>query len=195
MSRRLLPLLLLLSLGLNLGLVLPRLLRGGDEPRETPDSESDPKRRAPIFLRMADELHLEGELRERFLDRQQRFLEESFDTRATLERVQGELRAELVGTDPDRPRVDELLAELGDAHRRLESLFVHNLLDTREMLGPPRERRYLRLMAELRKAHADPRRRLWERWRRRALENPHRREGPAAEKNGTQERKHPAETG
>ena len=196
MIRRLLPLLLLASLGLNLGLVLPRLLRGGEPPPTSPEaaaSEEAANRRPPIFRRMADELRLEGELRERFLNRQQQFLDETLTARANLERIQGELRSELVARSPNRERADELLANLGDAHQQLETSFVHNLIDTREMLGPRQERRYLRMMHELRKSRAETRRLLMERWRRRTPED--RVEGSSMGEEDAGQRKDPAEAG
>ncbi len=143
---------LLLSLGVNLGLLASRAWQRSPGPLAAEGSPPpEAAERPPRFaLRMAGELDLRGEQREAFLDRQRRFLEQTLDARDRFGRLQAELRREVVAEDPDRRAVDDLLVRISDAHVDLERAFVDNLLDTRELLGPEQGRRFMRLLHHLR---------------------------------------------
>jgi hypothetical protein len=65
-------------------------------------------------------------------------------------RLQGELRRELLAAEPDRERVAALIAEIGAVFTRLEETTASGILDTRELLDPEQERRYLRVVAQIR---------------------------------------------
>lgn len=167
MKRWWLVIALLLSLGVNVGIVATRAWQsrpaddpaatapppGGEPTGERPAGEQpqsrDP-RMPPFIYRMAEELGLAGEERETFVDRQRRFFEETLWAREELAHLQGELRREITAEEPDREKIDRLLEESGRAHETLERAFVDNLLDTRELLGPEQERRYLRFLVHLR---------------------------------------------
>ncbi len=153
MKRWWLVIVLLLSLGVNVGLLASRPWRGpgasGERPGESPAVR--PADRPPRFaLRMADELRLRGERRAAFLERQRLFLDETLAARERFGSLQAELRRQLIAAEPDREAVDELLEQIAAAHVELERAFVGNLLDSRELLGPERERRFLRLLQQLR---------------------------------------------
>ncbi len=154
MKRWWLIVVLLLSLGVNLGLLASRAWQRAPGPGPPPAAGNPPPEaaeRLPRFaLRMAGELDLQGEQREAFLDRQRRFLEQTLDARDRFGRLQAELRREVIADDPDRQVVDELLVQISDAHVDLERAFVDNLLDTRELLGPDQGRRFMRLLHHLR---------------------------------------------
>jgi hypothetical protein len=100
--------------------------------------------------RLADELGLEGEERERFLDLQRRMFEDGIALARERFRLQGELRRELLAAEPDRERVAALIAEIGAVFTRLEETTASGILDTRELLDPEQERRYLRVVAQIR---------------------------------------------
>ncbi len=121
--------------------------------------------------RLADELGLAGPDRERFLDLQRRMLADG--ARLARERfvLQAELRRELLADEPDRARIDELIGEIAAVFTRLERSTASAILDTRELLGPEEERRYLAVVAQirprlLRQAEQTVRRGRGERWRR-----------------------------
>ncbi len=148
MKRWWLIVVLLLSLGVNLGLLASRAWQ------RRPPADSPPPATAeepPRFaLRMAGELGLEGAERQAFLDRQRRFFEQTLDARDRFGRLQAELRQAVIAENPDREAVDELLAQISTAHVDLERAFVDNLLDTRELLGREQGGRFMRLLQRLR---------------------------------------------
>lgn len=109
-------------------------------------------------MRIAGELGLEGEERTAFVERQRRFFREMVAARERFAGLQGELRRQVIAEEPDREAVDDLLVQIADAHVALERVFVDNLLDSREMLGPEQERRYMHFMQRLRHSREDQRR-------------------------------------
>lgn len=163
-----LVILLLLSVGLNLGMILPRLWSGGSEtPLEIAMEPGGPETMGEeatpvlprVFYRMADELRLAGDERRAFLDLQQNFFERTRAARLRISHHQSQMRRELVAAEPNRTETDRLLEELAGAHSDLERAFVSNLLDTRELLSGRRERLFLRMMGRLWQSRADLRRR------------------------------------
>ncbi len=123
---------LLLSVGINVGILAtlafqPRLAgpaaipaTGGPPPADPLAGDpgvgpSDPLpregRMPPVVERMADELHLEGEKREAFVEIQRAFFEQTLAARSGMARIQREIRREVTSEDPDRERADRLLAE------------------------------------------------------------------------------------
>ena len=189
MKQWLLVMVLLLSVGVNIGLLVGRVFPGRSgvesvtpgraatgetatgqpatgtlqEHDETQGTDPQAPRvdRAPRFVeRMADELRLEEENRTRFIERQRHFFEQLLTVRARFGRLQAELRRELVVETPDRQRIDAVLEEIAAAHVALERSFVDNLLDTREILGPEQERRFIHFLRRLRQAGEDARRQI-----------------------------------
>jgi Spy/CpxP family protein refolding chaperone len=163
---------LLLSLGMNLGLLASRPWRGSDwrSPAwrgAAPTAEGppgEPGDRLPRFAeRMAAELGLRGEQRDAFVERQRVFFEQTLDARDRFLRLQAELRREVTAEEPDREAVDELLARISEAHVDLERAFVDNLLDSREILDPEQEQRLMRLLQRLRSSRERERLRRGER--------------------------------
>jgi hypothetical protein len=111
---------------------------------------------------MATELGLTGDERQHFIERQVSFFEQTITARIRFGRLQNELRSELVGGDPDRQRIDGLLADVAAAHVDLERAFVDNLLDTREILDPEQQRRFLHLLHRLRRSGDEARQQFFE---------------------------------
>ncbi len=187
---------LLLSVGINVGIFATLAFQSrsaGDRPADgqitavgaAPDdsaagSPGDPLPRAgrqpPVVRRMADELGLEGEKRDAFVEIQQAFFEQTLDARSRMARLQREIRREVTSEDPDRARADRLLVELSAAHTDLERAFVTNLLDSRELLDGEQERRFMHFLRRMRQVRGDVERRFRERWR--GLEERRGRGGP-----------------
>ncbi len=171
---------LLLSVGINIGILAGRAWPGrgavdnGGGTVEGPEAEAPPadprtswRGRQPRFVeRMATELGLEGEDRERFIERQASFFEQTVTARIQFGRLQNELRRELIEGRSDRDRIDALLEEIAAAHIELERAFVDNLFDTREILTPEQQRRFLYFLHHLRRSGDDVRRRLREEFQR-----------------------------
>lgn len=184
---------LILSLGVNAGILATLALSGGDR---SPGAESGPagsnrppggphgrpaagppgEPRVPELAaqrleRLADDLGLAGADRERFLELQRGMLGEGLRLARERFRLQAELRRELLADEPDRERVDLLIGEIAAVFTRLEQSTASAILDTRELLDPEQERRYLVVVAQirprlLRQAEQALRRRSGERWRR-----------------------------
>jgi hypothetical protein len=154
-----LALALLLSVGVNLGiLAMLALDRLRSEPPSAPGPQTPPEPAAPgeelrlplPALRMVDRLGLVGEERRRFLAIQARFFASTAAARRRLAGLHRELRLELTGADPDRERVEALLAEIGGAFAALEGALAENVLDSREVLDTEQERMFLEFVRRLR---------------------------------------------
>jgi Spy/CpxP family protein refolding chaperone len=154
---------LLLSLGVNLGLVVAvaarRIAARHERPAEGPllegprgegpgrDMQGEP---LPRFRRLADHLGLEGQQRRRFLDLQRQLFEETLRVRMRQAETQREVRRELVSREPDRERIDSLLQQSARDFLTLEQALAKNIVATREILSPDQEEEYLRIVSRLR---------------------------------------------
>lgn len=99
--------------------------------------------------RVADRLGLEGEERERFVAIQEELLATVRDGRRRRAELHRELRAEMTASEPDRRRVDDLLAELSAVQAEMERAFAGAVLASRELLGPEQEEAYLRFLRRM----------------------------------------------
>ncbi|HSS49380.1 MAG TPA: periplasmic heavy metal sensor [Thermoanaerobaculia bacterium] len=152
MRRWWLAIVLLLSLGLNVGIlasVAVRRLGPGGPGAKPPgaNQQTDPLPRLP---QLANRLGLEGEERRKFLDIQWNLYQETSHLRLQLGETHRNLRHELIQPQPDRARVDALLEESSRTYLALEKSLVTNILATRDLLGPEKEKQYLRLIGQLR---------------------------------------------
>ena len=190
MKRWWLVVLLLLSVGLNLGLLAQRARaekkakaalaaeeraaaadpataslkppepEGDTQPQEPQPRNPRPPHEKPPFLvklmnRMANEVGVEGEQREKFLAIQQGFFERTFETREELRRRQQALRQNLVSPQPDRELASRQVEELSQAQKELEQAFLDNYFETTAILDQDQQKRYRRLILELRKMRWD----------------------------------------
>jgi hypothetical protein len=138
---------LLLSVGMNLGLLVALVLSSAALNRQ---QQGAMRPAAPGRVpQLADRLGLEGDIRNRFIERQRQFFAETSGPRSRLPEIRKQVRAELVRARPDRARIDELLRESADVFLSLERSVVANVLDSRELLGPEAERRYVDLISRL----------------------------------------------
>lgn len=203
---------LLLSVGLNVGILAvvaarragpppPREGREGRPPQEgqNPANPGNPANVDPVprLGRLADRLKLEGDQRRKFLDTQWNLYQESTRERLQINEVHRDLRRELTRPNPDRQRVEALLNESSRIHLALERALVNNILSTRELLGPEKEKEYLKIVGRLRLPNPGPgigtpgapppKRRpggFLDRFRQRRIERQERREGPPPEGEG-----------
>jgi len=144
---------LVLSVGVNLGILATLLVARRPPPplaEAPPPSAGQHLRRPPYIERMADELHLTGEKRRAFIDVQERFYRTMIEERRRVEHAQRGLRRQLAARHPDRQAIDRHLAELTQGRMALERALVDALLDSRALLDPRQERRFMRFMSRLR---------------------------------------------
>lgn len=143
MNRAWLVVALLLSLGVNLGLVgtavarrhqLERRFGLGDEAPRSPDRPGE---------RFADRLGLARESRDRFVAVHRRMAEASFRARSDVARIRRELRREVMSAAPDRKQIEELLAELSRQESVANRALVDGVLEARSGLSARELRDYL----------------------------------------------------
>jgi hypothetical protein len=157
-SRGVLVLALLVSLGVNVGLVGVGLARRAGVERWERSRESLEAPRPGFGLRLADRLGVPAERRERFLAVQRRLAERTGAERREVLRVRLELRRELLAREPDRARLDELLAELAAREAELSRALVAGVLESREVLSGRELELYLRFLERAAPGHGSPRR-------------------------------------
>lgn len=158
-----LALALLLSVGVNIGILATLAVRRAappDRPEDRPRPEEGrplppepPGERAgepPLrATRLADRLGLEGEQRRRFLRLQGRFFVETVRLRTEQAEVFRELRRELAAPAPDRRKIEELTRASARAHLALQQAMARNVIATRELLDPEQERLFLDIVSRL----------------------------------------------
>jgi hypothetical protein len=142
---------LLLSLGVNLGLVGMIVARRAFS---RPAMLDRLERAESPGEALADRLRLVGDERREFLAVQARLAEVLRQERPRLHRLRDELRDELVSGSPDRARLDRLVEEAAAAQSALDRAFVDNALATREILHGEAYDEFLRFLARF---AADPR--------------------------------------
>jgi Spy/CpxP family protein refolding chaperone len=141
---------LLLSLGVNLGLVAAVATRRIAARPERPGPQRVEGEPLPRFRRLADRLGLEGEQRRRFLDLQGQLFEETVRVRMRQAESQREVRRELVSREPDQERIDALLQQAARDFLTLEQALAKNIVATRAILSPGQEEEYLRIISRMR---------------------------------------------
>ena len=161
MKRNLLFLALLLSVGINCGLLgmgiarhrmLQGMLQGGREGGDRP-----PGWEGRDGARLADRLELAGAAREGFLRLQRELADRVHAGRRKIDAARRELRHELISPEPERARVEALLADVAREQDALDRALVANVYAARELLDGPAEREYLRFVERFGAAVAGPR--------------------------------------
>jgi len=157
MNRWWLVIALLLSVGLNVGILATIAARRGGPPPaakadKAPELANPGRDPLPLLPRLADRLGLEGEKRRKFLDVQWNLFQETSRLRLQLAEVHREIRREVTREEPDRRRVDQWLAESARIYLAMERSLVNNVLATRELLDPEQERQYMAMISRLRLA-------------------------------------------
>jgi hypothetical protein len=154
MSRWWLVIALLLSVGLNVGILAAIGARRATAPeaqaRQQAPAAAAANDPVPRLTRLANRLKLEGDQRRKFLDTQWNLYQETTRLRLDLGEVHRDLRQELTHPQPDRQRVESLLAESSRLYLALERSLVNNVFATRDLLGPEKEAEYLKIVGRLR---------------------------------------------
>jgi hypothetical protein len=135
---------LLVSLGLNVGILVTLVVLRTSRPSTPPEEQPRPPFAAP---------GLDAPAQEKFLDGQRAFMHSLMSERHEIETLRREVRRELLAESPDQARLETLVGELSERTTALERRFVEHVLRSRAALEPEDERRYvelLRRMPELR---------------------------------------------
>ncbi len=147
MKRWWLVIALVLSIGMNLGLLFALAL---SSPAVQQRQQAAMRPAAPGRLQqLADRLGLRGEPRRQFVQRQRRFFVETAAPRARLPEIRKAVRTELTRDQPDPAQIDELLRESSGIFLMLERALVANVLESRRMLPPEADRKYVDLISRL----------------------------------------------
>jgi hypothetical protein len=158
---------LLLSVGLNVGILAAVVARRAAAPgraaaqaqgegRANPGNPANANDPVPRLTRLADRLKLEGDTRRKFIDIQWNLYQETTRLRLDLGEIHRSLRREMTLPNPDRPRVDALLADSSRTYLALEKSLVDNVFTTRALLGPEKEAEYLKIVGRLRLPNPGP---------------------------------------
>lgn len=154
MRRNWIFLALLLSVGLNCGLVGMGLVRH----RWASSMERGDRPPGRDGARLADRLELEDGARESFMKLQRELAERVHKGRRQIDEFRHDLRRELTSSAPDRDRAEALLVAIGREQDALDRALVENVLAARELLDGPAEREYLRFIERFGGAITGPRR-------------------------------------
>jgi hypothetical protein len=103
----------------------------------------------PPLDRLADHLRLEGERREEFLAVQRELFRDLLELRRRRAALTVELHRELAAPRPDEARIEELVGGLGEAYAATEGRTARAILDSRALLEPEQQRRYLQVLRHL----------------------------------------------
>ncbi|HEX4953201.1 MAG TPA: periplasmic heavy metal sensor [Thermoanaerobaculia bacterium] len=149
MRRWWLVLALMLSLGINVGVVAMLLV---ERLRATAVSrnETPPPVLQGVAERFGARLGLEGEQRDRFVQVQRAFVDRTWGQRRRLLVLREELRRELARDEPDLERIDGLLAETSRIQAELDRALVEMVLEVHGMLSPEQREPFLRGLGRLR---------------------------------------------
>lgn len=138
---------LLLSVGINVGLLVSLAL---DRPQDPMPTDSPPRARdgsGRALENLADQLGLEGQDRLRFARLHRQFFEHLRRTVPQLQRMREQLYRELVSEHPDPERLQRLVADLARGNVAVEQSLIRTVLQSRELLDDEQERVYLHFLA------------------------------------------------
>ena len=130
MKRWWLVLALLLSLGVNVG-ILATLAVARLRPAEVQKAPQGPPEKR--LARLADRLGLAGGERERFLTLQRQFFADTGHDRKRLQQIYRQVRRELISARPDPDHLEKLLTESSQVYLAVERAVTANVLATRKI--------------------------------------------------------------
>jgi Heavy-metal resistance len=144
---------LVLSVGINLGILVVVLAAHGGRGEERPERRRTPAEVAsdarPRTLRLADRLHLEDPARQRFIERHRGFFEETARLRQQMSDLHRQLRHEMTQPQADPVKIEQLQRSAAETYMALERQLASVVSDTRKMLTPPQEKSYLGIISRL----------------------------------------------
>lgn len=154
MKRPWLVIALLLSVGINIGILAMIGTAQGRQHRPYQDLHSQnregPDRHLPPVEKLAERLGLGGDDRDRFIEQQQVFFDVYQEIRQELTMVRQSLRGEVGAAAPDEEHIEGLLAETARLTAELNRAFVDNVLSTRDLLDERQEKAYFSMLERLR---------------------------------------------
>jgi hypothetical protein len=146
MRRGWLVLALLVSLGVNVGLVGVGLARRAGLERWQRVRAGLEEPPPGMGQRLAERIGVPAARRDRFLAVQRRLVERTAAERREVVRLRLALRGELLASAPDRARIDELLTALAAREAELSRALVAGVLESREVLDGRELELYLRFL-------------------------------------------------
>lgn len=138
----------------------PPTADAADTPRA--GREGAPQPLEPRLQRLADELGLAGERRTRFVALQRRMITGVVVAERRRRLLEAELRRQLVAPAPDEARIGELIRRQVDLLAEMEQATARTILESRRLLDPQQERRYLAVVAHLRPRLREEAARRWQ---------------------------------
>lgn len=157
MKRAWLVVALLVSLGVNFGLIGIGVARRVAAERWSRVEAGEERPPAELGRRLADRLGVPRERRDRFLEIQRRLVERTLVERREVLQLRLEIRDELTRREPDGERLDDLLGRLAEREARLNRAFVDSVLESRTVLDDEEMRRYLRFLERIGPGSRGPR--------------------------------------
>jgi len=146
MMRRLLPLLLLGSLGLNVGLLVQLVRRTGSAgPAEEPTASVCGWGNRTLSAH----LELNREQTQMLEEGRQLMLQRIEPLRKVLCEKRRELYAVFSSTSPDEQRIDLLVADIARLQGEIERVVIDHALDVRKFFAPGQEARYRDLLGHV----------------------------------------------
>ena len=146
MKRWWLVIVLLLSLGINAGILAALAVgkfQGRVEPRRSPVPFEGPMHDARNLARGVG-LDTEGSARFRELHRE--FFETAREQRRNSMGLRRELLSEVTADDPDRDEIEAILRRISESELEMERALVDTMLDARDILDENQEKRYLHFL-------------------------------------------------
>lgn len=126
-----------------------------ERPERRPLDQQPLDQRPGVALRLerlADELGLTGETRDHFSRLQREFLRSAWHLRADLRNAEAEMRQELFSREPDRARIEEIQGRIEAIRGELDSKLLDTVLQSRALLEPAQDVRYMAVVGRLRQA-------------------------------------------
>jgi hypothetical protein len=105
---------------------------------------------APRLEQLADDLGLAGETRSRFIALQRRMFISVVTTERRRRVLQMELHRQLMAPRPDEERIGELIRRQAGLVAEMEQITARAILESRALLTPEQEKRYLEVVGRLR---------------------------------------------
>jgi Spy/CpxP family protein refolding chaperone len=135
----------------------------GEDPVMAEDAQASPGQPPRwlerVIVRVADELGLQGEERERFFTLQREYFRRTIQARRMQRRHEFAVRRLLVSGDADRAQVEEALGKVVAAQGEVEQAFLDHYFAARELLGPQQMVRYTHFLGQLRRTSQEMARR------------------------------------
>ena len=142
-SRRWLIVVLLLSLGVNIGIFSTLALRRWAPPGE--------RQATPVrgLEDLTNRLRLRGEKREEFVAVQEKLVRRAQENVRSYQQAQRQLQREIARRRPDRLRIEGIIARIEELHGERHRMVVRAMLQSRKVLDRRQQRIYRQFLGRL----------------------------------------------